>query len=87
MAVKDADGFYRIIGRKKDLIITSGFNVYPSEVEAVLRKADGVLDAAVVGQPDPRRGEIVKAFIVLSAGAEWDEDRLRDALCQASVEI
>ncbi len=77
LAVKDTDGFYRITGRKKDLIITSGFNVYPSEVEAVLREADGVLDAAVVGQPDPRRGEIVKAFIVLKPGAQWDQEKLR----------
>ncbi len=77
LAVKDSNGLYRITGRKKDLIITSGFNVYPSEVEAALRQADGVLDAAVVGQQDARRGEIVKAFIVLSAGAEWDEDKLR----------
>lgn len=76
LAVKDEEGFYRIVGRKKDLIITSGFNVYPSEVEAVLREADGVLDAAVVAQPDPRRGEIVKAFIVLKPGAAWDQNKL-----------
>lgn len=76
LAVKDDDGFYRIVGRKKDLIITSGFNVYPSEVEAVLREAEDVLDAAVVGQQDPRRGEIVKAFIVLEPGAEWNQEKL-----------
>ena len=78
LAVKDADGFYRIVGRKKDLIITSGFNVYPSEVEEVLREAEGVLDAAVVGQADSTRGEIVKAFIVLKPGAKWNEAKLQN---------
>jgi long-chain acyl-CoA synthetase len=77
LAVRDESGFYRIVGRKKDLIITSGFNVYPQEVEEVLRAAEGVQDAAVVAQPDPRRGEVVKAFIVLRPGATWDEPRLR----------
>lgn len=77
LAVKEDDGYYRIAGRLKDLIITSGFNVYPSEVEAVLREAHGVLDAAVVGQPDLHRGEVVKAFIVMKPNCEWDEDRLR----------
>jgi long-chain acyl-CoA synthetase len=78
LAVKDPDGYYRIVGRKKDLIITSGFNVYPCEVEAVLREAEGVLDAAVVGQPDASRGEIVKAFIVLRPNVQWDEEQLRE---------
>lgn len=78
MAVCEKDGYYRIVGRKKDLVITSGFNVYPREVEAVLREAAGVEDAAVVGVPDPLRGERVKAFVVLKPGHSWDEDRLRD---------
>jgi long-chain acyl-CoA synthetase len=76
LAARQADGFYRIVGRKKDLIITSGFNVYPSEVEAVLLEAEGVLDAAVVGHPDSRRGEIVRAVIVMQPGAAWDEQKL-----------
>lgn len=78
LATLEPDGYYRIVGRKKDLIITSGFNVYPSEVESTLRDHDDVLDAAVVGQPDVQRGEIVKAFIVLRPGAVWDESRLRE---------
>ncbi len=77
LAVGPDQGCYRIVGRKKDLIITSGFNVYPSEVEAALRDALGVLDAAVVGQADSRRGEIVKAFIVLKPGCQWDVETLR----------
>ncbi len=78
LAVLQSDGCYRIVGRKKDLIITSGFNVYPSEVEAVLREHADVCDAAVIGQHDRQRGEIVKAIIVLEKGANWDEASLRE---------
>ena len=78
LAIRDTDGFYQIVGRKKDLIITSGFNVYPSEVEAVLRLADGVSDAAVVAAADPQRGEIVKAFVVIKPGYRWDESSLEE---------
>ena len=78
LATRDEDGFFRIVGRKKDLIITSGFNVYPVEVEETLRNADGVLDAAVVGTPDPRRGEAVKAFVVMKPGYDWNENLLRE---------
>ena len=84
LAVKRSDGTFQIVGRKKDLIITSGFNVYPSEVEEVLRAADGVLDAAVVGSPDAERGEIVTAHVVLKPGANWNEQSLRDH-CEAHL--
>jgi long-chain acyl-CoA synthetase len=77
LAVQDAEGFFRIVDRKKDLIITSGFNVYPSDVEQVLRACPGVLDACVIGVPDPERGEIVKAVIVCKAGSK---------LCQRTLE-
>ena len=72
LAVKSEDGYFTIVGRRKDLIITSGFNVYPSEVEEILREAPGVEDAAVVGVPDAQRGEIVHAFIVASANSNHD---------------
>ena len=78
LAIRQEDQHYRIVGRKKDLIITSGFNVYPSEVEDVLREMDEVLDVAVIGHPDLRRGEIVKAVVVLKPGVDWDQQRLRD---------
>ena len=78
LATRDSDGFFQIVGRKKDLIITSGFNVYPTEVEETLRAADGVLDAAVVGVPDSQRGERVKAFVVMKPGWAWDEVRLHE---------
>lgn len=77
LAVMSEDGTYRIVGRKKDLIITSGFNVYPTEVETVLREAQGVADAAVIGVPDPERGELVTAHVVLEPGAVWNEAALR----------
>ncbi len=68
LATEDADGFFRVVDRKKDLIITSGFNVYPSEVEPVLRGFPGVSDVAVIGVPNRERGEIVKAVIATKPG-------------------
>ena len=60
----DPDGYHRIVGRTKELIITGGFNVYPREVEDVLRAVPGVVDVAVVGLPSPEWGETVTAFLV-----------------------
>ena len=60
----DPDGYHRIVGRTKELIITGGFNVYPREVEDVLRTVPGVADVAVVGLPSPEWGETVTAFVV-----------------------
>jgi long-chain acyl-CoA synthetase len=65
LATCDERGFFRIVDRKKDLIITSGFNVVPGDVEDVLRNYPGVRDVAVVGVPDEQRGEIVKAVLVM----------------------
>lgn len=84
LATVDAHGVYTIVGRKKDLIITSGFNVYPAEVEAVLRDAPGVADVAVVAIADSERGEIVKAFVVPTPGVTWDEAALRE-FCQTRL--
>jgi long-chain acyl-CoA synthetase len=71
LGTRDADGFFKIVDRKKDLIITSGFNVYPTDVEHVLRKFDGIEDVAVLGVPDPDRGELVKAVIVMKPGVQF----------------
>src|SRR4029079_11443039 len=60
----DADGYLHIVGRSKELIISGGFNVFPREVEDVLRACPGVVDACVVGVPDPEWGERVTAFVV-----------------------
>lgn len=72
LAVCDDQGFFRIVDRKKDLIITSGFNVYPSDVERVIKQFSGIQDAAVVGVSDPDRGEVVKAILVLERGVQFD---------------
>ncbi|TWU47425.1 Long-chain-fatty-acid--CoA ligase [Rubripirellula tenax] len=84
LAIREPDGYYRIVGRKKDLIITSGFNVYPGEVEDAIREMPEVDDVAVVGVPDVNRGEIVVAFIVVKPGATWDEDAA-DKYCEVHL--
>lgn len=68
MARMDEDGFFYIVDRKKDIIIASGFNILPREVEEVLYQHPKVLEAVVAGIPDPYRGETVKAYIVLKEG-------------------
>lgn len=64
IATIDPDGYVRIVDRKKDMILVSGFNVYPNEVEDVLTQHPGILEAAVTAIEDPKSGEVVKAFIV-----------------------
>lgn len=76
LATCDADGFFRIVDRKKDIIITGGFNVFPGEIEEVIRQFPGVADCAVVGVPDPIRGEQVKAMVVPTNGRPIDCDQL-----------
>jgi malonyl-CoA/methylmalonyl-CoA synthetase len=65
-----ADGYLRISGRKKELILVGGSNVLPGEVEAPLAELPGVAELAVAGLPDPDRGELVAAFVVAAAGAD-----------------
>lgn len=74
----DDDGFVYLVDRAKDLVIVSGFNVFPAEVEDVLAMAPGVADVAVVGVPHPHTGEAVKAFVVPEPGASLDEEMLID---------
>ena len=64
LAMRSPDGYYTICGRKNDLIISSGFNIYPREIEEFLEDQDVIAEAAVVGVPDPVRGEVPVAFIV-----------------------
>ena len=68
IAVADEDGYFFIVGRKKDMILVSGYNVYPDEVDGVLVAHPAVLEAATIGVPDERRGETVKSFVVLAEG-------------------
>ena len=76
MAKMDEDGFFYIVERKKDLIITGGLKVYPREVDEILYAHPAVLEAAVVGIPDPYKGEVVKAFVVLRDGQHATADDL-----------
>jgi long-chain acyl-CoA synthetase len=73
IAVMDDDGFFRIVDRKKDMILVSGFNVYPNEVEEVIARLDAVLEVAVIGVPDARSGEAVRAYVVAQDSALTEE--------------
>jgi long-chain acyl-CoA synthetase len=75
------DGYFTLIDRKRDVIIVDGLNVYPSEVEAVLCEHPGVLDAAVVGVPDPHHGEAVKAYVIPQPGTDPPGPRDLVAFC------
>jgi long-chain acyl-CoA synthetase len=78
VARMDSDGYCYIVQRKKDMIIVGGFNVYPSEVEAVLFAYPGVMETVVIGVPDRYFGEVVKAFIVPKPGVRISTEELRN---------
>ncbi len=77
VARRDADGYFYIVDRLKDVVISGGFNVYPREVEDALATHPAVSSAAVIGVPDAKWGEAVKAFVVLRSGACVDTEELR----------
>ena len=81
---RDADGFYYVVDRKKDMIITGGFNVYPAEVEQVVMSEQAVSDCAVIGVPDDKWGERVTAVVELKTGATLDPEALL-ARCRAEL--
>ena len=82
VAVVDDDGFLYLVDRAKDLVIVSGFNVFPAEVEDVLTQHPGIVEAAVVGRADPRTGEAVTAFVVPGNSGPTPTDReLMDFCC------
>jgi len=83
IGVMDADGYVKIIDRKKDMIIVSGFKVFPNEVEEVLSLMPGILECAVIGTPDDDTGEAVKAFIVKEHEHITEEDVL--AYCKQQM--
>ena len=72
IAVRDGDGFLSIVDRKKDMIISGGFNVFAREVEAVIEECEGVAACAVIGMPDEKWGEVVTAVVVAHPGALLD---------------
>jgi long-chain acyl-CoA synthetase len=76
IARMDEDGFLYIVDRKKDLIIASGYNIYPRDIEEVLYEHPAVQEAVVIGVPDPYRGETVKAFVVLKAGKTATQEEI-----------
>jgi long-chain acyl-CoA synthetase len=77
VAVMDEDGYLRIVDRKKDMILVSGFNVYPNEVEDCIAKLAGVTEVAVIGVPHEVSGEVVKAFVV-APGVALTADQVRE---------
>lgn len=89
IARMDDDGYFYIVGRKKDMIIAGGYNIYPREIDEILYEHPKVLEAAAVGVPDARRGETVKAFIVVQPGETLTEDEViafcRDRLAPYKV--
>lgn len=82
LAVQSEDGYYTLQGRKSDVIISGGFNIYPREIEEFLEEQSGVAEAAVVGVPDRARGEIPEAFLVVTA--DFDQSRIESA-CQEKL--
>ncbi len=84
LAVIDEDGYHRIVGRKKEMIVVSGFKVFPDEVDRVLMSHPAVLESATIGLPDAKRGERVKAFVVLNPGDEATADELQ-AHCRENL--
>jgi acyl-CoA synthetase (AMP-forming)/AMP-acid ligase II len=76
----DTDGYLRVTGRAKDMIIRGGENIYPAEIETALRALDGILDACVVGVPDDRYGEVPAAFVRVADEVGLDADAIREAL-------
>jgi long-chain acyl-CoA synthetase len=78
------DGYFRVVDRLKDMIIRSGLNIYPAEVEAVLHEHPKVQEALVIGVPDAARGELVKAFVVPRAGVKLSEEEIL-AFCRQNM--
>jgi long-chain acyl-CoA synthetase len=83
IAVMDEKGYVRIVDRKKDMLLVSGFNVYPNEIEAVVAMHPGVLECAVIGVPDEHSGEVPKLFVVRRDSSLTEEEIRRH--CEANL--
>ena len=84
IATMDADGYFWIVGRKKDMILASGYNVYPDEVDDVLMRHPAVVEAATIGVPDVKRGESIKSFVVLKPGEHATAEQIV-AYCRSNL--
>ena len=80
MVKRDEDGYYTLVDRKANMIITGGENVYPSEVEGVIGAHDAIKDVAVIGIPDDKWGEAIKAVVVLHDGCEPGDDLAKEII-------
>ena len=83
IGVQDERGYFKIVDRKKDMVLVSGFNVYPNEVEDVVAQLDGVLECAVVGVVDEKTGEAVK-LVIVKKDQGLTEDKVRE-YCKANL--
>jgi len=84
LATMDEDGFLRIVGRKKDMILASGYNVFPDEIDRVLASHPKVSESCTIGIPDPKRGETIKSFVVALPGETVTVEEL-EALCRENL--
>ncbi len=84
LAVMDQEGYFRIVGRKKDMIIAAGYNIFPDEIDRVLMAHDKIFESCTIGIPDDKRGETVKSFIVMQPGEVMDEKELK-AWCASEL--
>jgi long-chain acyl-CoA synthetase len=84
LARRDEEGYVYIVDRKKDMVISGGFNIYPSEIEDMLVQHEDILDVAVVGMPDVKWGEYLKAFVVVRSGAALDARKILD-FCEGRI--
>jgi len=84
LATMDEDGYFRIVGRKKDMISAGGLKVFPDEVDNILMAHPDILEAATIGVPDERRGETVKSFIVLQPGKSMTLEQI-DVYCREQL--
>jgi acyl-CoA synthetase (AMP-forming)/AMP-acid ligase II len=95
LGVLDADGYLRIVGRIKDMVLVGGFNAYPAEIENLLLRHPRIAQVAVIGVPDERLGEVPKAFVVLASGpsvepaelVEWARGEMANYKAPRAVEF
>ena len=84
LAKKDAEGHLYIVDRKKDMVISGGINIYPRDIEETLLQHPAISDIAVIGVPDDKWGERLKAFVVKTPAAELDSDAII-AFCEGRI--